>query len=336
VTAVARVPFAELQGEFERAFAALGLAPERTGYLARVLAENQRDGIHSHGLNRFAALAADLRAGRCDPAADPIQVGGRAGFEQWDGGGGLGIWNARIAMERAVALARVHGVGGVGLRHTNHWMRAGTYALQAADAGCLGVCWTNTLPLMPPWGSAQVRIGNNPLAIAVPREGGHLLADLAMSQYSRGRMEVAHRRGESLPVPGGYGPDGELTSDPGPILESRRLLPTGFWKGSALAVVLDAAATVLSGGLSTHEIGQQGAETRVSQVFLAIDLNALGDPAVLGAAVERIVGDLHEATPETVGGLVRYPGEGMLRARRESLAEGVWVDAAQYAALRTG
>ena len=30
--------------------------------------------------------------------------------------------------------------------NTNHWMRAGTYGWQAAEAGFIGICWTNTMP----------------------------------------------------------------------------------------------------------------------------------------------------------------------------------------------
>lgn len=33
----------------------------------------------------------------------------------------------------------------------------------SADAGVIGVCWTNTLPNLPPWGADEPRIGNNPL-----------------------------------------------------------------------------------------------------------------------------------------------------------------------------
>ena len=75
-------------------------------------------------------------------------------------------------MARAIALARAHGIGCVALANTNHWMRGGSYGWQAADAGVIGICWTNTLANLPPWGAADPRIGNNPLVIAVPRAAG--------------------------------------------------------------------------------------------------------------------------------------------------------------------
>lgn len=314
--------------------AQIGLPEPRAALVARLFAENQRDGIYSHGLNRFSGFVTLLKTGRLDLHADPEKVGGLGAMEQWDGKMGIGLWNAHVAMGRAIELARTHGIGCVGLRNTNHWMRAGAYGLQAAEAGCIGICWANTIPLMPPWGSADVKIGNNPLVIAVPRRDGHLLLDMAMSQFSNGKLEVASRQGKELPIAGGYDRAGNLTRNPGDILASHRPLPIGHWKGSALAVMLDTVAALVSGGLSSHQIGQQTAEYAVSQVFIAINLTALAGKIGINETVNAIVENLHTATPLVAGEAVRYPGEGMLRTRQESLEKGVVVDEAQFAELR--
>jgi 3-dehydro-L-gulonate 2-dehydrogenase len=313
-----------------------GMPPDRAALVAEKFAENQRDGIYSHGLNRFPGLLEAIKHGRIDVHASPEKIGGLGALEQWDGKRGIGLWNAHVAMNRALELAREHGIGCIGLRNTNHWMRGGAYGLQAAESGCMGVCWTNTTPLMPPWGSAQPKIGNNPLVIAIPRDAGHLLLDMAMSQYSNGKLEVARTQGKELPLPGGYDQNGKLTCSPGAILSARRALPIGYWKGSALAVMLDAAATLLSGGSSTSEIGKNAVEQGVSQVFVAINAVALTGHAHWNELAERIIADLHTAAPAEGGGAVRYPGESMLRIRRESMEQGVLVDEAQFEALRSG
>ncbi len=126
-------------------------------------------------------------------------------------------------MGQAIALAREHGIGCVALANTNHWMRGGTYGWQAADAGAIGICWTNTLPNMPPWGSSQPRLGNNPFVIAVPRPAGHLVLDMSLSQFSFGALESYRRRGEALPVTGGFDAAGELTRDAAAIEASGRV-----------------------------------------------------------------------------------------------------------------
>jgi LDH2 family malate/lactate/ureidoglycolate dehydrogenase len=133
-------------------------------------------------------------------------------------------------------------------------MRGGTYGWQAADAGVIGICWTNTLPNLPAWGADTPRIGNNPLVMAVPRPEGHLVLDMAMSQFSYGALAAYRSRGESLPVPGGFDSAGAITSDPGAIEASRRPLPIGFWKGAGLSIMLDAIAASLAGGRASHQI----------------------------------------------------------------------------------
>ena len=80
--------------------------------------------------------------------------------------------------------------------------------------------------------------------------------------------------------------------------------------------MLDMIATVVSGGQSTHQIGNQGAEHSVSQVFIALDTTKLMGQSVLNETVDTIIQDFHTATPLDKGESVRYPGEGMLRSRK--------------------
>ena len=129
-----------------------------------------------------------IHNGTIDVHARPELVGSCGALERWDGKLGIGNLNAYQAMDRAIELARRHGIGCVALANTNHWMRGGTYGWQAADAGLMGICWTNTLANLPPWGASDPRLGNNPFVIAVPRPEGHVVLDMAMSQFSYGRL----------------------------------------------------------------------------------------------------------------------------------------------------
>ena len=140
---------------------------------------------------------------------------------------GPGNLNAYECMGRAISLSRENGVGCVALANTNHRMRGGTYGWQAADAGVIGICWTNTMANLPPWGSIEPRLGNNPLVIAIPRPNGHVVLDIAMSQFSYGALASYRTRGELLPVDGGFDTAGESTRDPAAIEESQRPLPIG-------------------------------------------------------------------------------------------------------------
>ena len=87
-----------------------------------------------------------------------------------------------------MTLARTHGIGLVALAETSHWMRGGSYGWQAADRGLFAICWSNTLPNLPAWGTVTPGLGNNPLVLAIPRADGPVVLDMAMSQFSYGTM----------------------------------------------------------------------------------------------------------------------------------------------------
>jgi 3-dehydro-L-gulonate 2-dehydrogenase len=199
-------------------------------------------------------------------------------------------------------------MGCVALANTNHWMRGGAYGWQAADAGVIGICWTNTMPNLPPWGASDPRVGNNPVIIAVPRQNGHVVLDMAMSQFSYGALASYRARGEPLPVDGGFDSEGRLTRDPGAIEASGRPLPIGYWKGSGLALMLDLVAGLLSGGQVTHQIAADPEqESKLSQVFIAFDLRSLNNSGTAAELTDQVI--QHLQFPAQTGEQVRYPGQ---------------------------
>jgi 3-dehydro-L-gulonate 2-dehydrogenase len=226
-------------------------------------------------------------------------------------------------MDRAISLAEENGIGCVAIKDTNHWMRGGTYGWQAADAGCIGICWTNTIANLPPWGGVDPRLGNNPLIIAVPRKGGHVVLDMAISQYSVGKLNQYKTEKQELPLPGGYDENGKLSTDAIAILESKRLLPVGFWKGSGLSLVLDLLASVLSGGQSTKQITDKGKEYGVSQVFICIKPTS---DSQTDRIINEVIAYAKSSNPEIEGKSILYPGENTLRTREKNLKEGIPVN----------
>ena len=327
-----RVPFADLRDRLTAALLQLGFARENAELCARLFAETTLDGVYSHGLKRFPRFAAMVRSGLVQPNAVPERIAQCGSLERWDGRSGPGNLNAWRSMGRAIAIARDSGIGCVALANTNHWMRGGTYGWQAAKAGVIGICWTNTMPNLPPWGGTRPTVGNNPLVLAVPRRDGHLVLDTAMSQFSYGALELYRDRGEMLPVVGGFDGKGQLTCDPAAVESTQRPLPIGFWKGSGLAFILDVISAVLAGGRATCEIADDPVrETAVTQIFLAI-----GCGGSFGRSPDEVAAaaiDFLKSSPAAPDAQIRYPGEQTLRIRAENLARGVPVDRALWESL---
>lgn len=317
-----KIPFDEVQRQLETILLQHNFPAEKATLCARVFAENSRDGVASHGLNRFPAFVQSATDGLVDIYAEPEVVGHTGIVEHWDGHLAPGIYNATLAMQRCIVLAKEKGIGCVTLKNTNHWMRGGTYGWQAAAAQTIGICATNTIANMPPWGGTQPRLGNNPLVIAIPRSNGkHIVLDIAMSQFSYGKLQEYHMKEEPLPVAGGYDANGNLTTDADAIYQSKRTLPIGFWKGSGLSFILDVLVTSLSGGQSVAHISKDEKEYGLSQFFLCMDAAHIDQ-----SAIDDIVNYTKNELVHTDANPVRYPGENTLAVRQRSEREGVEVN----------
>jgi 3-dehydro-L-gulonate 2-dehydrogenase len=317
-----RISYEQLKAEFKRVLVSLNFTETNAGDCATIFADNSRDGVYSHGLNRFPVFVQYIKEGLVTPNAKPTLVSSFGAIEQWDGNLGPGMLNARLCMDRSIKLAKDNGIGCIAIKNTNHWMRGGTYGWQAAEAGCIGICFTNTIANLPPWGGTAPRLGNNPLIFAIPKTGGHIVLDMAITQYSFGKLWQYNNENKPLPVPGGYDSEGHLTTDAAAIMATKRALPIGFWKGSGLSLVLDLLATLLSGGNSTAAITQSGKkESGVSQVFIAIKTDIEQNATLIDEIIN------YTKTSDTENGKeILYPGENMLRTRERNMKDGVLVD----------
>ncbi|MGB5323264.1 Ldh family oxidoreductase, partial [Lutimonas sp.] len=98
---------------------------EKAKLMANVHTESTLDGVNSHGINRVPLFIEYVEKGliKIDAEAEKVETFGS--IERWDGRLGPGIVNATKCTNRAIELAKLHGMGMVALRNTNHWMRGG-------------------------------------------------------------------------------------------------------------------------------------------------------------------------------------------------------------------
>ena len=321
-----RIPYEEMKAEFIRVLNKYGITGEKAELSATLYVNASRDGIYTHGLNRFPKFIKSIENGSVDVNAEAEKVESLGMLERWDGHRGPGNLNAHKCMARAIELAHQNTIGVVALRNTNHWMRPGNYGLMAIDEGCIGILWTNTVPNMPPWGGRDARLGNNPVVFAVPNGDAPVLLDVAMSMFSYGKLESYARQNRELPVVGGLNKDQQMTTNAAEILETHQCLPIGYWKGSGLSLMLDIVASALSGGRTSREVGELPTETELSQVFIAIDVKNMPDGEAFAARLRETLKDMQTSTPVEEGRSVYYPGQNMMRLRRENMEKGIPVE----------
>ena len=198
-----KVTFEQLKAAFNRVLISRGVDSETADACAEMFARTTESGVYSHGVNRFPRFIQQLENGDIIPDAQPKRITSLGAIEQWDAQRSIGNLTAKKMMDRAIELAADHGIGLVALRNANHWMRGGSYGWQAAEKGYIGICWTNSIAVMPPWGAKECRIGTNPLIVAIPSTP-ITMVDMSMSMFSYGMLEVNRLAGRQLPVDGGF------------------------------------------------------------------------------------------------------------------------------------
>jgi hypothetical protein len=94
----------------------------------------------------------------------------------------LGIMVGAKAMRLAIEKARRVGVGVVTVYNSGHFGAIGHYAMQAAEQGMVGVCFTGAGLSVVPTFAAKPLLGTNPIALAAPaRHEAPMLFDAATS-----------------------------------------------------------------------------------------------------------------------------------------------------------
>ncbi len=321
-----KVTFEQLKAAFNRVLLSRHIQPDIADACAEMFARTTESGVYSHGVNRFPRFIQQLDAGDIIPDATPERMLSLGAIEQWDARRSIGNLTAKKMMDRATELAADHGIGLVALRNANHWMRGGSYGWQAAEKGYIGICWTNSIAVMPPWGAKNCRIGTNPLIVAIP--GNPItMVDMSMSMFSYGMLEVNRLAGRQLPVDGGFDDDGNLTKDPGTVEKNRRILPMGYWKGSGLSIVLDMIATLLSNGASVAEVTEENSdEYGVSQIFIAIEVDRLIDGKTRDEKLQRIMDYVTTAERANPDVAIRLPGHEFTQLLENNRRNGITID----------
>ncbi len=318
--------------------------PDIAAEVAEILVAADRRAIASHGTARLPQYVALIEAGVMDPQARPERVRSRNAIALFDVHNGWGHHASRVAMDAAIEGARASGSFTAVLRHSNHFGIAGWYALRAADAGFIGISMTNASPLVAATRGIDPLVGTNPIAVAAPAGArDHFCLDMATSTITRGRIEVAARRGETLQPGWALDAEGRPTTDPEAAFEGV-LLPlggveeTGGHKGYGLTLLVDILTGVLGGSTAAPHIAPlfstHAGASDLGQLFIVIDPDAVDEPGAFEARLEAELDLFTQArTAPGAPGRVLVPGEPEAEAERRSDERGVVMDAEHHASL---
>src|SRR5882724_3475683 len=320
---------AALRRTVTQIFEKLGLTPEDAAEGADVLTMTDLRGVETHGVsNMLRAYVRDYKAGKLDPKAGWRIVRQTPGTAVIDAERRLGIIVGPKAMRLAVEKARTVGVGAVTVYNSGHFGAIGHYAMQAAQQGMVGVCFTGAGLSVVPTFAAKPLLGTNPIALAAPaRHEAPMLFDAATSAIAGNKIRLAIRVASPL-LPGWVSDkDGVPIMEEKPVFDRDEYyqLPLGgtreqgSHKGYGFALMAEVLSTVLSGALPTMLAAGSGSKNH----FAAYDIAAFTDVEHFKDTMDEMLETLRTATPAPGQERVLYPGLSEFEETQQRRAKGI-------------
>ena len=322
----------------------LGAPGDIAADVAELLIASDLRGIASHGTARLPQYVKLAEAKVMDPAGRPILERGKAALSLFDAQNGFGHHSGRVAIDHAIERARDAGAAIAVVRNSNHYGIAGWYAMRAAAAGMIGMSLTNTSPLVAATRARVGMLGTNPIAVAAPA-GKHdmLVLDMATSTIPRGRIEVAARRGETLPIGWAISADGSPATTPEDALAGS-LQPLGGeeatagYKGYGLALIVELFTGILGGaafGPNIISLFSVAGKSDLGQFYMVVDPGAIDDPGAFVSRLETLIDQLIAAPLiPNAPGPVLYPGQPEAERARKQQRDGIVIDREHYESLQ--
>ncbi|MDY3280764.1 Ldh family oxidoreductase [Dysosmobacter sp.] len=288
--------------------------------VARSLLDAELTGVSTHGVSRMGIYLQRLNAGLVSRENRICIVRESPSAVVIDAGNTLGAPSARFAMETCIRKAAETGCCFATVRNSNHFGTAAFYTRMAAERGMVGFACTNLTGKIAPYGSAEPFMGTDPISVAAPSETIPLVLDMTPSVVALGKLILAQKLGQPIPLGWALDREGNPTTDPA---EGRKgsLIPIGGPKGSGLAIMVEVLSGVLSGagcGPHLHDLYEFDAPQGVGHFLGAIDVSHFLDPAAFRSGLSQMVREIKGLRKAPGAEEILLPGE---RAARSAAAK---------------
>lgn len=246
--------------------------------------------------------------------------------------GGHAMIATRNAVDLATKLASEHGVGIVGSNHTFTSSGAiGYFARRIADNGYIGLACVGTPPFVAPTGSAEPKLGTNPLSYAFPSNKGSIVFDTATAAMAFFGVVEANLKDEPLPEGVAYDNEGNPTTDAAKALKGS-VGTFAQHKGFGLSLFVQ----MIGGPFVEAAYIGLNAERGAGTFILAIDPGLLVGKEQYLKEIDELVDSVRSAKPLS-GQKVLIPGEhGDLKVSQAiksgeiEIADAIWTELSDF------
>lgn len=295
-------------------------------------------GHDSHGIIQIPSYVERIEAGHIVPGAPVDVVRETPTTMVVDGNWGFGYAVSKFVMESIIEKASKSGVAAATVFGQGHVGRVAAYPIMAAEAGMIGLMTADsgrTAKGVVPFGGREVRLGTNPICIAIPSNlEGPLFIDMATSAVAGGKISLAIARGTSIPEGWILDRDGNPTTDPHEYSRGGAILPLGGTEGHK-GYGLSAIVEIFSGLLTGLGFGIDPTGRHNDGCFLAaFSVEAFRPLDTFKQEVTEFAHYLNDTPPAKGFGEVYYPGEIEHLRTKTALQDGIEIEETTWQKLK--
>ena len=307
-----------------------GVSKESIEVLLDTIHYANRSGIPTHGVGRLPLYVKKIRTGHFSPNDDVRIVMDSDAVAILDANGGFGQVAAKHAVDLALSKAEKYGIAAVGVRNSNNFGTAGYYGDYVARRGMAALIFANASPAIAPTGGCKTIFGTNPLCYAFPGSDLNtpIVLDMATTVVARGKIRLAAKNDEKIPMDWAVDASGNPTDDPHAALKGS-LLPIAGYKGYGLSLFIDIFAGLLTGSAYAGEVvplSNLEEDSRNGNLFVVIDTKRFMSEQERNISMDRFCKAVKACGAE---GKIMLPGEPGYRKMAEQVGS-VFIPEKQY------
>lgn len=204
------------------------------------------------GLYYLESYCVQLVSGRVKGNVEPVITQPKTASVMADAQYGFAQPAFTRGLPTALETATQAGTCAFAVCHAHTCTSLGYFTEQIANAGMIGIGFTNASAAVSPPGGTKAVLGTNPIAMAVPAAQGGIAFqfDQSTSAVALGKITMAKAAGESIPPGWAIDKDGNPTTDPAQAL-SGSLVSTGGPKGYGFGLMAEILAAAVTGSVAS-------------------------------------------------------------------------------------
>lgn len=243
-----KISFSEIERISKQVLIACDVPEEHAKIVAASIVYAHKRGKGTHGITRLPIYVNKIKSGFLNPKTPLVQIVDTPGLAIYDANHGFGQVAAWKAIDFAGEKALKNGISAIGIRNSNNFGTAAFFCNKAANQGFISIIFSNSAPAIAPWGGSKPLFGTNPIAYGFPAPDGKapIILDMAVSNVARGKIRLAAKNNEKIPLGWALDENGAPTDNPHEAIKGT-MLPIGEHKGAGLAMIVDLLAGLLTG-----------------------------------------------------------------------------------------